>query len=217
MEQNLKLFDMVRIDHFRGFESYYSIPSEDKTAENGKWEQGPGIDLFQSLKVDKEKIIAEDLGFITPPVKKLLSDTGYKGIKVLQFGFDSRDLGDSGVHLPHNYPTNCVAYTGTHDNQTLKSWLDTISEKDMENVRNYLWDYYTPKEKLVIPLIASVLKSNAELSVIPLQDYMELSDDARINTPSTSYGNWNFRLSFDDLGEDLCDIIRKMTKIYNRV
>jgi len=216
MEQNLKLFDLVRIDHFRGFDSYYSIPKGEKTAEKGRWEKGPGMDLFQNLDVDREKIIAEDLGFITDSVKKLLSDTGYSGIKVLQFAFDSRDSGNSFDYLPHNYPEKCVAYTGTHDNQTLRSWLDTISQEDMENVRDYLWNYHTPKEELVLPMIAEIMKSMAEICIIPLQDYMELSDDARINTPSTMGDNWNFRLSFDDLGESLCDTIRKMTKIYGR-
>lgn len=217
MKQNLEMFDIVRIDHFRGFDSFYSIPIGEKTAQNGRWEQGPGMALFKCLDVKKEKIIAEDLGFITPSVKKLLSDTGYFGIKVLQFAFDSRDSGNSGEYLPHNYPQKCVAYTGTHDNQMLKSWIYTISEKEVQNVRNYLWDFYTPKEKLVLPLIAQAMRSSAEICIIPLGDYMELSDDARINTPGTNTGNWNFRLSFDDLGEELCDTIRKMTKIYGRI
>lgn len=217
MEQNFRLFDFVRVDHFRGFDRYYSIPFGAENARNGKWEDGPGMDLFCNLNVKKENIIAEDLGFITTSVKKLLADTGYSGIKVLQFAFDLRDGGKGGENLPHNYPMSCVAYTGTHDNQTLKSWLLTISEKELQNVRDYLCDFYAPKEKLILPLIASIMKSPAEKVIVPIQDYMELSDEARINTPGTAVGNWNFRLSFNDLGEELCDKICKMTKIYGRI
>lgn len=218
IDHSLSLFDRVRIDHFRGFDAYYTIKNGDK-ARDGEWEQGPGIRLFDAIggNIDKSKIIAEDLGFITPSVKKLLADTGYYGIKVLEFAFDERDSGDGEAYLPHNYPKSCVSYTGTHDNQTLKSWLFTITEKEVQKVRDYLCDYYTPKEKLVLPLVSEVLKSRADICIIPLADYMELSDEARINTPGTSEGNWNFRLSFDDLGEKLCDKIRKLSKIYGRI
>lgn len=213
------MFDSVRIDHFRGFDEYYAIDYGEETAKNGTWEKGPGMKLFDALKknTDEDNIIAEDLGFITPSVKKLLSDTGYAGIKVLQFAFDSRDSGNGNDYLPHNYPRNCIAYTGTHDNQTLRSWIDTITGKELQNVRNYLCDFYTPKEKLNLPLIASIMKSSSRICIIPLQDYMGLSDDARINTPGAAFGNWNYRLSWEDLGEELCDTIRKIAKLYDRV
>ncbi len=219
LKHAFSMFDSVRIDHFRGFDEYYAIDYGEETAKNGVWEKGPGMKLFSALKenIKEDNIIAEDLGFITPSVKKLLADTGYAGIKVLQFAFDSRDTGNGNDYLPHNYQEKCVAYTGTHDNQTLKSWLDTITEKELKNVRNYLCDFYTPKEKLNLPLISSIMMSKAEISIVPVQDYMGLSDEARINTPGAAFGNWNFRLSWEDLGEELCDKIRKITKLYGRV
>ena len=219
LEHAFSMFDGVRIDHFRGFDEYYAICYGEKTAKNGVWEKGPGMKLFSALKesVKEDNIVAEDLGFITPSVKKLLSDTGYAGIKVLQFAFDSRDGGNGNEYLPHNYPKNCVAYTGTHDNQTLLSWLDTITEKELRNVRNYLCDFYTPKEKLNMPLIASIMMSKARVCIVPIQDYMGLSDKARINTPGAAFGNWNFQLSWEDLGGELCDKIRKVAKIYGRI
>lgn len=219
LKHAFSMFDSVRIDHFRGFDEYYAIDYGEETAKNGVWEKGPGMKLFDELKknVKADNIIAEDLGFITPSVKKLLSDTGYCGIKVLQFAFDSRDLGSGKEYLPHNYPEHCVAYTGTHDNQTLKSWLYTITEKELQNVRDYLCDYYSPKEELNMPLISSLMMSNAGIAIIPLQDYMGLSDDARINTPGAAFGNWKYRLCWDSLGEDVCNKIRKITKLYDRV
>ena len=217
IDYNLSLFDIVRIDHFRGFDSFYAIPYGEETAKFGEWEKGPGIKLFESLNVEKEKIIAEDLGFITPSVKKLLEDTDYSGIKVLQFGFDERDDGDGSEHLPHNYSKNCIAYTGTHDNQTLSGWISSVSKKEIENVREYLCDEFTPREKLTMPLISEVLKSNARITIIPVQDYMELSDEARINTPGNAVGNWNFRLRLDELSDELSEKIKKMTQIYGRI
>ena len=219
LRHSLTLFDVVRIDHFRGFDEYYAIPYGEETARLGEWKKGPGNELFHSIgKVgDKENIIAEDLGFITPSVRELLADTGYSGMKILQFAFDERDGGDKSEHLPHNYPENSVAYTGTHDNQTLLSWVLTITEKEFEKVRDYLSDYYTPKEKLNFPMIAEVLKSPARLTVIPMQDYLELSDDARINTPGNPFGNWDFRLNFGELTEELSGKIKKMTELTGRI
>ncbi len=218
LRHTLTLFDVVRIDHFRGFDEYYAIPYGEETARNGEWKKGPGIELFNAIgdTTDKENIIAEDLGFITPSVRKLLADTGYSGMKILQFAFDERDEGDKSEHLPHNYPENSVAYTGTHDNQTLLSWVSTITETEFSKVRDYLCDYYTPKEKLNFPLISEILKSPAKLTIIPMQDYLELSDEARINTPGNPYGNWDFRINFGELNSELSEKIRKMTKIYGR-
>ena len=214
----LTMFDIVRIDHFRGFDEYYSIPYPAENAVHGSWKKGPGLDLFLALgQVAKsDKIIAEDLGFITDSVKKLLSDTGFSGIKVLEFAFDSRDENAKNDYLPHNYPENSVCYTGTHDNQTLVSWLQTITPDEQNMVRDYLSDYYTPLEKLNIPLISLVLRSSAEISIIPIQDYMSLDDKARINTPSTLGTNWRWRLKKEDLTEELSKMILKMTRLSGR-
>lgn len=219
LRHSLTLFDVVRIDHFRGFDEYYAIPYGEETARNGEWEKGPGIELFRSVGdfADKESIIAEDLGFITPSVRKLLSDTGYSGMKILQFGFDERDEGDKSEHLPYNYPEECVAYTGTHDNQTLLSWVSTIGEKEFSKVRDYLADYYTPKEKMNFPLISEVLKSPAKLTIVPMQDYLELSDEARINTPGNPYGNWEFRMNSGGFNIELSEQIRKITELTGRI
>ncbi len=214
----LTIFDMVRIDHFRGFDEYYAIPYPAENAVHGSWEKGPGIDLFNAMGqfADKDKIIAEDLGFITDSVKKLLADTGFSGIKVLEFAFDSRDENAKNDYLPHNYPENSVCYTGTHDNQTLVSWLKTITPEEQNMVRDYLSDYYTPLEKLNIPLISLVLRSSSEIAIIPIQDYMSLDDSARINTPSTLGTNWRWRLLKDELNDELSEKILKMTRLSGR-
>lgn len=212
------IFDMVRIDHFRGFDEYYAIPYPAVNAVHGAWEKGPGIDLFNALGKfsDKDKIIAEDLGFITDSVKKLLADTGFSGIKVLEFAFDSRDENAKNDYLPHNYPENSVCYTGTHDNQTLLSWLKTIQPDEQRQIRDYICDYYTPLDELNIPLISLVLRSSAEIAIIPIQDYMSLDDSARINTPSTLGTNWRWRLLKDQLTDDLSRKILKMTRLSGR-
>ena len=139
---SFELYDMVRVDHFRGFDQYYAIPFGETTAIHGAWEDGPGIAIFEKIKevFGKVNIIAEDLGFLTPSVMKLLEDTGFPGMKVLEFAFDSRDTGSASDYLPHNYPVNSVAYTGTHDNETLVSWYQTISDAERAMVRDYLYD-----------------------------------------------------------------------------
>lgn len=214
----LDLFDVVRIDHFRGFDEYYAIPYGSIDATGGEWKKGPGIELFKALgKVcSEDKIIAEDLGFITDSVKKLLADTGFAGIKVLEFAFDSRDSGGS-IYLPHNYPDNCVAYTGTHDNQTLAGWLGTISESEIKNIREYLCDFYTPTPELYKPLVALALSSRAKICIIPMQDYLGLDDSARINKPSTTGTNWRWRLTKNQLTDSLSDDMKSMAKRYGRI
>ncbi len=214
----LDLFDIVRIDHFRGFDEYYAIPYGSIDATTGEWKKGPGIELFKALGsvCDEDKIIAEDLGFITDSVKKLLADTGFAGIKVLQFAFDSRDDGGS-IYLPHRYPHNCVVYTGTHDNQTLTGWLGDIKEYEKKAVREYLCDFYTPQNELYKPLVALALASVAKICIIPIQDYLGLDDSARINHPSTVGKNWRWRLRKDQLTDELARDIRSMTKRYGRI
>ena len=212
------LYDIVRIDHFRGFDEYYSVPFGNKDATIGEWKKGPGIELFRAIEnsLGKKEIIAEDLGFITDSVKQLLKESGYAGIKVLEFAFDVRDTGNHNDYLPHNYPDNCVAYTGTHDNQTLHSWFKTISVDEQRLVRNYICDRYTPTEELNIPLISLLMMSNAKICIIPIQDYLGYGDESRINTPSTLGENWKWRLLKDALSEELKNEIYSLTERYGR-
>ena len=137
-----KIYDVIRIDHFRGFDEYYAIPYGDSTAKNGHWKPGPGMDLFTTIenKLGKLPIIAEDLGFLTDSVKQLLAATGFPGMKVLEFAFDSRDSSGPKDYLPYNYPNNCVVYTGTHDNETLCGWLTSITEEELRYVADYIGD-----------------------------------------------------------------------------
>ena len=191
-----RLYDVVRIDHFRGFDQYFSIPAGAENAVGGHWEQGPGIELFRRVKEalgDKE-IIAEDLGYVTDSVRRLVAETGYPGMKVLEFAFDSRDSGCASDYLPHNYPENCVAYTGTHDNETIAGWFESIKPEEQKLARDYLCDHYTPVEELHLPFISLVMRSQARMCIIPLQDYLGLGNDCRINTPSTVGENWRWRL-----------------------
>ncbi|MGN0686589.1 MAG: 4-alpha-glucanotransferase [Oscillospiraceae bacterium] len=212
-----RMYDILRIDHFRGFDEYYSIPFGDKNAVNGHWEKGPGAELFTAVRqaIGEKRIIAEDLGYVTDSVRQLVRDCGFSGMKVLQFAFDSRDTGSSSDYLPHNYPDNCACYTGTHDNATLAAWLGEISEEEMTLARAYLCDRFTPVERLNMPLISLLMRSRAEMCIIPIQDYMGLRE-GRINTPSTSGANWQWRLKSSDLSEELCRKIRDTAALYGR-
>lgn len=158
-----ELYDVVRIDHFRGFDEYFSIPYGSETAAEGHWEKGPGIELFRAVEqaLGKREIIAEDLGYMSETVRQLVRDSGFPGMKVLEFAFDSRDTGSASDYLPHNYPVNSVAYTGTHDNETLVSWHQTITDAERAMVRDYLYDYATPEEQLYKSMIALILRSAA--------------------------------------------------------
>ena len=214
-----KLYDVVRIDHFRGFDEYYSIPYGDENAKNGHWEKGPGMELFTAVEkaLGKREVIAEDLGFMTDSVRQLVKDSGFPNMKVLEFAFDSRDTGSRNDYLPHNYDENCVAYTGTHDNQTIISWFDTITEDEREMAREYLCDDFTPTEKLNKAFISLIMRSKARLCVIPMQDWLGLDDKSRINVPSTVGKNWRWRLTENQLTEKLKDEILKTTRIFGRI
>lgn len=213
-------YDMVRIDHFRGFDEYYAIPFGEPTAVNGKWDQGPGIHIFEAMeqKLGRQDIIAEDLGFLTDGVRKLLADTGYPGMKVLQFAFDSREESD---YMPHNYDANCVVYTGTHDNQTTKSWWDELSETDRDVAFRYMnlpgvLEEVTAEE-ITWQMIVMAQRSVASLCIIPAQDYLSLTKEARMNTPSTLGCNWHWRMQDGDFSDRLCEKIYRMTKLYGRL
>lgn len=209
-----ELYDVVRIDHFRGFDSYWFVPYGDKTAENGHWEKGPGIALFNAIKkkLGRKKVIAEDLGFLTDSVIKLVKKTGYPGMKILQFAFDAD--GDS-EYLPHNYSKNCVVYTGTHDNDTTVSWVKHMSDKDVKFAMDYLC--VDSKDKIAKACVRAAIASSADTAIIPIQDYLGLDGEARINVPSTLGTNWKWRMAKDALTEDLAAEIKELAKIYRRI
>lgn len=214
-----ELYDVVRIDHFRGFDEYYAIPYGEKNAVRGRWKKGPGMDFFKAAdkKLGRKAFIAEDLGFMTESVKKLLADSGFPGMKILEFAFDSRDKGMGKDHLPHNYNEKCVAYTGTHDNQTLRSWFESITDEERKKAREYLCDFFTPDEKLNIPFIGAIMRSKAELCIVPVQDWLGLDDSSRMNTPSTVGGNWQWRLKKDALTDELAGQIYSITENTGRI
>jgi len=212
-----ELYDIVRIDHFRGFDEYYAIPYGDPTAEHGKWETGPGFDIFKTMKevLGEKRVIAEDLGFLTDSVIELVKKTGYPGMKILQFAFDSREESD---YLPHNYIQNSIVYTGTHDNQTTVGWFDSLDAHDKKFAKYYMniSDSMTAKEAVWV-FIRAALSSVSETAIIPMQDYLELGDEARMNTPSTLGDNWKWRMKENALDPELAQKIRKLTKIFSRL
>ncbi len=207
------IYDIVRIDHFRGFDEYWAVPYGDETAENGEWKPGPGYKLFEVMKktLGNRAVIAEDLGFLTPSVLKLVKKTGYPGMKILQFAFDATGESD---YLPHKYPNNCVVYTGTHDNDTVNGWLATLNKKDLAFVKKYVNVKRTPE--LCETLIRTALGSVADTAVIPMQDYLGLGGEARINTPSTLGGNWEWRMEKDACTEELSKHMLELAWIYGR-
>ena len=218
VKMSLSIYDRVRIDHFRGFDTYYAIPYGDETAERGEWKEGPGIALFQLLEEKlgaayggKLPIIAEDLGYLTDSVRKLLDDSGFPGMKVLEFAFDSREQSD---YLPHNYGHNCVVYTGTHDNDTVTGWFHSAPPEDVRFCRDYLrlsrfegWNW---------GFIRAAWASTADLAVAQMQDFLNLGSEARVNTPSTLGGNWCWRMPREALTRQLAERIRQMTRLYGR-
>ena len=218
MEYCFSLYDLVRVDHFRGFDEYYSIPYGQDTAVNGKWEQGPGIEIFRKMEEyfgQKElPIIAEDLGFLTPSVYRLLEETGFPGMKVLEFAFEE---GGRSPYLPHNYTQNCVVYTGTHDNDTLAGWYKAMDIEQKEFSIEYLGNSLTPVDQVHWDFIRLALRSVAELAVIPVQDYLGLGTEARTNEPSTIGKNWRWRLLKGQLDEKTLRRCRKLAEAYGRV
>ncbi|MGD9605009.1 MAG: 4-alpha-glucanotransferase [Bacilli bacterium] len=213
IKESLKLFDVVRIDHFRGFEAYYSVPFVDKTAENGKWIKGPGMKLFSKVKeaLGEVHIIAEDLGFLTEEVYQLLHDCGYPGMKIFQFGFDAH--GDS-EYSPHNLTKNAIVYTGTHDNLPIEAWIDSLKPEDYQ----YLMDYMHIKNRkdAGFAAILECLKSVCDIAIIPMQDYLGLKEEARINRPSFLGGNWIWRMQKQATTEKLATKINYWVKVYRR-
>ncbi len=214
-----QLYDVVRIDHFRGFDEYYSIPFGAENAKDGHWEKGPGIDLFRCMeqRLGRHQVIAEDLGYVTDSVRKLVRESGFPGMKVLEFAFDSRDSGSANDYLPHNYIENSVAYTGTHDNETITGWFKSITKEERQMARDYLCDQHTPAKELYQSFIALVMRSSSRACIIPMQDYMGLDNRCRMNQPSTLGKNWKWRLVKGDLSEELKEEILTVTKRYGRM
>ncbi|MGN0432115.1 MAG: 4-alpha-glucanotransferase [Lachnospiraceae bacterium] len=209
-----ELYDIVRIDHFRGFDEYWAIPYGDETAVNGRWCKGPGYDIFDTMKkkLGRKKVIAEDLGFLTPGVLKLVKKTGYPGMKVLQFAFGSDE---NNAYLPHNYSNNCVVYTGTHDNDTTIGWYKSLSGKERRYVHTYL-QIKRGKKDIEWELIRAAVSSVADTAIIPMQDYLGLDGSARINLPSTLGNNWKWRMKPGVCTSELAEKILKLCKLYGR-
>lgn len=207
------IYDIVRIDHFRGFDEYWAVPYGDETAENGEWKKGPGYRLFEVMKrtLGNRPVIAEDLGFLTPGVLKLVKRTGYPGMKVLQFAFDA---GGESDYFPHNYNNNCVVYTGTHDNDTVNGWIASMGRKDLAFARKYL--NVRRNADIRESLIRTALASVADTAVIPMQDYLGLGGEARINLPSTLGGNWEWRMERGACSEALSSHMLELAQVYGR-
>jgi len=209
-----ELYDVVRIDHFRGFDEYWFVPYGDDTARNGCWKKGPGYELFATMKekLGEKKVIAEDLGFLTDSVKELVKKTGYPGMKVLHFAFEAWKNNE---YLPHNYDKNCVVYTGTHDNDTTVGFIKTMPGKDKEFDQRYFGRRNSRDLNRLI--VRAALASAADTAIIPMQDYLNLGREARINIPSTLGNNWKWRMDKDALNDKLAEEIAEMAKLYGRL
>lgn len=212
VRSTLNLVDLIRLDHFRGFAGYWEVPGRAKTAEKGRWAKAPGMDFFRTLKnaLGDLPLIAEDLGVITPDVVALRETFGLPGMKILQFAFAS---GPKNPFLPHNYPEHCVVYTGTHDNDTSRGWYERVPEEEKSFYRRYL---VRDGSHVAWDLIRACWASVARLALAPMQDFLDLGNQARMNYPGTSSGNWGWRMPEDALSEDLAQRIAEINYIYDR-
>ena len=209
-----ELYDVVRIDHFRGFDEYFSIPYGSETAVEGHWEKGPGIELFRAVEqaLGKREIIAEDLGYMSDTVRQLVQDSGFPGMKVLEFAFDSRDGGD---YRPHSYPKNCIAYVGTHDNEPVNGWMETAAPEDVARAVRYL--NLTKKEGYHWGMMRGIWSSAADLAVVQAQDLLGLGHESRMNTPSTLGGNWCWRAEPGAFNTRLAKKLHSEMELYGRL
>ncbi len=209
-----RLYDAVRIDHFRGLESYWAVPYGETTARNGRWVKGPGMELVAALKESAPALqfIAEDLGILTDEVRALLRESGLPGMKVLQFAFNPHDLSD---YLPHNQPENCVCYAGTHDNNTLRGWLDEADPGEIAMAQEYLG--LNDAEGYVRGILRGGMAGSAGLFMAQMQDWLALGAEARMNTPGTLGGNWQWRLRPGQLTPELSAHMARMTWLYGRL
>jgi 4-alpha-glucanotransferase len=212
LKSALKTVDLIRLDHFRGFAGYYEIPGQDKTAEHGKWVPGPGADLFHAIRSALKSdlpIIAEDLGLITPDVIAIREEFGLPGMRILQFGFST----PSDPFLPHNYIQHCVAYTGTHDNDTALGWLATAPQKERDLALRY---FHSDGHDFAWDLIRGIWSSVAMFAIAPMQDILSLGGEARMNYPSRLGGNWEWRMDADDMNDALAEKLADLNFIYLR-
>ncbi|MBO4939097.1 MAG: 4-alpha-glucanotransferase [Oscillospiraceae bacterium] len=210
-----KLYDMVRMDHFRGLEAYWSVPFGDKTARNGKWVKGPAMDFIKAVKIQlpELKLIAEDLGFLTQEVLDMRDESGFPGMKVLQFAFDSREPSD---YLPHTYTRNTVCYTGTHDNMTMRQWFDTAPAEAVKYAREYM--HLSEEEGYVWGVIRTAFACVSDLSIIQMQDILDLGGEARMNFPGTlSDSNWTWRAKDGIINKSLAKKVMGLTRLYGRL
>ena len=216
---SFELYDLVRIDHFRAFDEYFSVPCGDQTALNGHWEKGPGLHFFERVRahLGEKALIAEDLGLMTDTVRQLVQDTGFPNMKVLQFAFDEGDTVGYNDYLPHNYRNNCVAYTGTHDNETLAGWLSNVSKGQMKQIRTYLDDFQTPDKDLYRKILNLAMMSAADTCIVPIQDHLGMDNTCRMNHPSTVGKNWRWRLEEKALTKQAQEEILTLTKRYGRM
>lgn len=214
IQNQLDVFDRLRIDHFRGFEAYWAIPFEDDTAINGKWQAGPNEDLFLAITATLGQnlpIIAEDLGLITPEVEKLREQFQFPGMKVLQFAFEGMD---ESTFLPHHFTSpHCVCYTGTHDNDTTVGWYQSISEEAKDRIRRYM---NTNANTIHWDFIRTCLSTIATYAIFPLQDVLGLGSEARMNTPGVSMNNWKWRYKKEMLTDEIATTLRELAKLYGR-
>ncbi len=218
MWYSYKLYDVVRIDHFRGFDEYFAIPAESSLAKDGHWEKGPGMELFSALKANlgERGVIAEDLGHMTDSVRQMVKNSGYPNMKVLQFAFDEEDIGGANEYLPHNYNTNCWVYTGTHDNETVAGWFGRLSKSARDQIRDYLMDHDTPNKRFYKKLIGLAMMCAAKTCIVPLQDWLGLDNSSRMNMPGTVDINWSWRMTPEMLSEELQQEILALTKCFGR-
>lgn len=209
----LETVDILRIDHFRAFKSYWSIPATHKDATGGKWKKGPGEKLFTAIRdaLGELPIIAEDLGIITPEVTKLRESLGFPGMKVLQFAFAD---GSSNAYLPHNYEQNAVVYTGTHDNDTSLGWYQQATEFEQDHLRRYL---NIDGKNISWDMIRLAISSTAQIAIFPLQDVLRFGSESRMNTPSTPSGNWQFRFTWENVQEDAAEALYYLNFLFNRL
>ena len=210
-----KLYDVTRLDHFRGFEAYWAVPYGDNTARNGQWIKGPGMSFISAVKQElpELRLIAEDLGFLTQGVLDLRDGSGFPGMKVLQFAFDSKEPSD---YLPHTYTANTVSYTGTHDNMTMRQWFDTSEPETVEYAAAYM--NLSETEGYVWGVIRTAFASVSDTCIIPIQDILDIGAEGRMNFPGTlSDSNWTWRLKDGMINEDLAKKLYNLTKLYARL
>ena len=218
LERSYELYDVIRIDHFHGFAEYYAVPYGDKTAENGRMNKGPGMDFFDVVKkkfgdLTDFKLIAEDLGTVTEENVKLINDSGIPGMKVLQYAFTSWDS----CYITHRHINHCVVYTGTHDNTPSRAWIEEIGDGDRDFVRRYINSMNTDYGAFVWDFIREAYRSVADLCIIPIQDYLVLGKEARINSPGTADNNWQWRVKPGFLSGELASSIKKLAETYGRI